>query len=224
MDRKKDVSSLLWGLAGAGVGFIVLLCFNSYLLMSLPLGMRMMTMIPAYWLIGIAPACAAVRRGITLSDMVFTRENLGRQIFIGLLIALGMSAVLTLLPHLLGFGQYVNSGKNYMYAWQFGYELVYCLLAVGLTEEFVFRGFVYERLMKICGSEGAAIVWSSVLFGLFHLTGGSIAQVLMTGFIGAVLCLCRKHIKGCTTLSLIIAHGVYDWLICIIPFILNGTV
>lgn len=224
MDRKKDVSSLLWGLVGAGVGFFGLLCFNSYLLMSLPLGMRMMTMIPAYWLIGIAPACVAVRRKIRLSDMGFSRENLGRQIFTGLLIALAMSAVLTLLPHLLGFGQYFSSGKNYIYAWQFAYELAYCLLAVGLTEEFVFRGFVYERLAKICGSERAAIVWSSVLFGFFHLAGGSIVQVLMTGFIGAVLCLCRKHIKGCTTLSLIIAHGVYDWLICIIPFILNGTV
>ena len=178
MDRKKDVSSLLWGLVGAGVGFFGLLCFNSYLLMSLPMGMRMMTMIPAYWLIGIAPACVAVRRKIRLSDMGFSRENLGRQIFIGLLITLAMSAVLTLLPHLLGYGQYFSSGKNYIYAWQFAYELAYCLLAVGLTEEFVFRGFVYERLAKICGSEGLLSSGHRCFSGFFIWQGGALYRCL----------------------------------------------
>lgn len=221
MRRKDSVQSLAWGLAGSAAGFFAVMCYNSYLLMSLPLGLRMVSMILVYWLIGLAPVGVAIHRKIPLSEMGFSREGLGRQIFTGLVIAFAMSAVLTLLPHLLGYGQYFSSGKNYVYMWQFAYELVYCLLAVGLTEEFVFRCFVYERFMKICGSERAAVLWSSVLFGLFHLAGGSIAQVIMTALLGAFWCVCRLKIKNCTALSLIIAHGVYDWLICLVPFVLN---
>lgn len=60
-----------------------------------------------------------------------------------------------------------------------------------------------------------AIIGSSVLFGVFHLFSGNIIQMLMTTCIGAFFCFCRLKVKNCSTLSLIIGHGVYDALITV---------
>ena len=60
-----------------------------------------------------------------------------------------------------------------------------------------------------------AIIGSSVLFGVSHLFNGNIIQMLMTTGIGVFFCLCRLKIKNCSTLSLIIGHGVYDTLITV---------
>ena len=76
-------------------------------------------------------------------------------------------------------------------------------------------GFVYEKIVRICKSDVIAIIGSSVLFGVFHLFGGNIFQMLLTGCIGAFFCFCRLKIKNCSTLSLIIGHGVYDALITV---------
>ena len=89
------------------------------------------------------------------------------------------------------------------------------IFAVGFAEEFVFRGYIYKKILNISGKETAAVIVSSVLFGLFHIFRGSIVQVITTAFIGAFFCLCRAKIKGCTIVSLIIAHGIYDALITV---------
>ena len=44
-----------------------------------------------------------------------------------ILIGVVMSVVLTLIPHLIGFGEFVDSGKRYKYLWQFAYEFLYCI-------------------------------------------------------------------------------------------------
>lgn len=127
--------------------------------------------------------------------------------------------ILTLLPHLFGFGEYVDSGKRYKYLWQFLYEFFYCIFAIGLVEEFVFRGFVYKKVKSISQKDMIAILGSSVLFDIFHLFSGNMIQMLMTVCIGAFFffffCFCRLQIKNCSTLSLIIGHGVYDALITV---------
>ena len=139
-----------------------------------------------------------------------------------IILGAAMSVVLTLTPNLLGFGQYFDSGKRYQYLWQFIYELFYCVLAVGAVEEFVFRGFIYERIKNIGKNEMTAVIGSSVLFGLFHIFGGNILQIFMTALMGAFWCACRLKIKNCTTLSLIVAHGIYDWLITVWAAAMQG--
>ena len=134
---------------------------------------------------------------------------------IGLAIALCMSFVFTVIPHLLGKSDWVNNQHIYNYAWQYIYDFIQCIGAVALVEEFVFRGFFYKKLETLFGSAVGAIIGSSILFGLFHFLGGNIGQIILTGFIGAIFCICRVKIKNCTMLSLIIAHGVYDALITV---------
>lgn len=215
MAKKKEWVNLIIGFIGSMLGLIVLNVFNRNILMLLPLPARMITMVITYWLIALVPIILMTANKEKPSDYGFTAEKLGEQIIVGVLIGAAMSLVLTVVPHLLGFGEYVSSGKNYTRLWQFIYEFVYCIFAVSYAEEFVFRGFMYNKILDISGKETAAVIVSSVLFGLFHIFGGSIVQVIMTAFIGAFFCLCREKVKGCTIVSLIIAHGIYDALITV---------
>lgn len=93
------------------------------------------------------------------------------------------------------------------------------MLLVGLTEEITFRGIMLVGGRQILGSEVRALLFSSALFGLFHLPnaligqdlGPSVVQVVQTAVIGSVLYLVRR-----TSGSLIVAalfHGAYDWLL-----------
>ena len=91
---------------------------------------------------------------------------------------------------------------------------------MGLAEEFAFRGFIYQRVKSLFGKDFLAVIISSVLFGFFHIMSGNIIQMVITGFIGALFCFFRLKIKNCTTLSVIIAHGVYDALITLMASLL----
>jgi CAAX amino terminal protease family. len=134
------------------------------------------------------------------------------QIGIGVLLALAMSLVLTVLPIILGFKDMVGN-TTYTQTYQFVYHFIYAILGVALAEELVFRGYIFHKLLAIKNSKWFAIIISSLLFGLFHIFNGNIIQIFMTAFIGFLYCIFREKIKGCTLLSLIIAHGVYDAMI-----------
>lgn len=220
MSKKKEIISLIIGFMGTVAGLYGVVAFKQFVMMSLSLGMRMVSMILTYWLIALIPIVVMLVNKNRLTDYGFSKNKIWMQIVVGILIGLVMSVVLTLIPHLIGFGEFVDSRKGYKYLWQFAYEFLYCILAVGLVEEFVFRGFIFEKIKCIGGKDIIAVVVSSVLFGVFHLFSGNLVQMIMTAFIGAFFCFCRLKIKNCSTLSLIIGHGVYDALITVFASVL----
>lgn len=59
-ERKKIIMQLLVGSIGAVAGLMGVNAFNQYLLMSLPIGLRMVLMIGTYWLIAIVPFCIMI--------------------------------------------------------------------------------------------------------------------------------------------------------------------
>ena len=221
MSKKKEWIFLIVGFFGAMLGLYGVIAFNRFLLMSLPLVLRMVGMPIVYWLIALIPIIVMFVNKDKLVEYGFDKEKIHLQIIVGVLIGIAMSVILTLIPHLFGFGEYVDNGKRYEYLWQFIYEFIYCILAVGFVEEFVFRGFVYKKIYTISQKDVIAIVVSSALFGVFHLFGGNFIQIIMTSFIGAFFCFCRLKIKKCCTLSLIISHGVYDALITVFASLLQ---
>lgn len=214
MDKKK-ISGLVIGYLGSTLALFGLVMFNSYLLMSIPLVARMVAMIVLYWLVALVPAVIMLVDKEKLSDYGFSAEKIPLQIVVGVIIGVLMSVVLTLIPHLAGYGEYFNSGNDYNQPWQFVYEFIYCIIAVGFVEEFIFRGFIFSRVKSLGRNNIVAVIVSSVLFGFFHIFGGNPLQIFTTALIGAFFCLCRLKIKNCTLLSLIIAHGVYDALITV---------
>ena len=220
MSKKKEWICLIVGFFGAILGLYGVVSFNQFVLMSLPLGLRMISMIFVYWLIALIPIIVMFVNKDKLVDYGFSKDKMKFQIIVGVLIGIAMSILLTLIPHLFGFGEYVDSGKRYQFLWQFIYEFFYCIFAVGFVEEFVFRGFVYKKIKNISQKDMIAIIASSMLFGLFHLFSGNIIQMLMTACIGVFFCFCRLKVKNCSTLSLIIAHGVYDALITVLASVL----
>lgn len=215
MKKKNLVLECVLGMGWSMLSLWSIVCFNRYVLMSLPLLTRMVLSIVLYLCMAAGPLLVMVRVRDTWTDYLFSREKLGAQIGIGICIGIVMSLVLTLPLFLTGHGEWSDNGKHYEFLWQFLYEIVYCVGAVALAEEFIFRGFLYQKLHALSGSHTAAILASSLAFGLFHIFGGSLVQVIMTGLIGVILCLARHRIRHCTTLSLIIGHGLYDFLITV---------
>lgn len=184
-EKKKELISLIIGCAGAFLGLFAINAFNRFVLLSLPLVMRMAAMIVMFWLIALVPVIVMIICKDKLADY-WSNDRVGCQVLAGVLIGAAMSLVLTLVPHFAGFGAYVDNGKRYTYLWQFAYEFLYCIAAVGLVEEFIFRGFIYNKIKKISGNAAAAVIVSSVLFGLFHILNGNIVQMIMTALLGAL--------------------------------------
>lgn len=213
--RRNALIALLICVAGVWGALFGVVCFNSYVLMSLSLIVRMLMMIVTYWGILVVPIVLMAVSKTKPADIGFSRENLGIQIAVGVCIGVVMSLVLTLAPILFGVGDWVDNGRRYTEWWQFLYDFVYCIAAVGLVEEVIFRGYIPHKLKQLKNSELLAGVVSSVLFGFFHIFGGNIVQVLITSVLGGMWYLCREKIKYCSLLSLIIAHGVYDALISV---------
>ena len=218
-DKSREWLGLIIGLIGITSALFGLVEFNRYLVMLIPLLPRMITLILSYWLISAVPILVVIFSKDKLSELGFTKDKIGLQILIGILLGIGMSLILTLVPHLTGFGAYVDSGNRYKYLWQFIYEFVYCTAGVAAVEELCFRGFVFLKIKKISDKEIVAIIVSSVLFGLFHIASLNIFQIVLTAFLGLFWCICRKYIKNCTTFSLIICHGIYDALITVWVFV-----
>ncbi len=217
MNRKREILDVTVGFLGALLGLYGLVQFNRHLFMALPLSLRMITAVVAYWAIAVVPVIVLLVRRDSFWICGFSRSGVFLQILTGLLLGIALSAVFTLIPHLLGLGSFVDNGKQYTALWQFLYEFLYCVFAVGLIEEFLFRGFLYGKL-KQCWNHTVATVVSSALFGLFHLFTGNWGQMLMTALLGALFCVCKNRIRHCSTLSLAIAHGIYDALISVLAF------
>ena len=214
-ERNKTIIQMVIAIIGVVAGLLGVNAFNQYVLMNLTLVVRIVLMIVIYLLIALVPFCIVLFHKDKWSDYGFSKEKIGYQMLIGLGIALCMSFVFTVIPHLAGKSDWVNNQHQYQYMWQFIYDFVYYIFAIALVEEFVFRGFFYKKLEMLFNSTMGAIIGSSVLFGLFHFVGGNIVQILLTGIIGTIFCICRVKIKNCTLLSVIIAHGVYDALITV---------
>lgn len=203
-------------IAICGVFIVVfgLRMFNQYLLFGFSLVCRMILMVVTQWTLFLVPGMLMLTENEKLSGIGFSKERIPNQILMGILLALPMSAILTVLPILLGFKDMVGSA-SYTHAWQFAFEFVYTIMGVAIAEELVFRGYLFYKLLEIKNSRWFAIIVSSVLFGLFHIFSGNPVQVIMTAVIGFIYCIYREKVRDCTLLSLIIAHGLYDGMIAL---------
>ena len=205
---------VILAICGAFIVVFGLRMFNQYLLFGFSLVCRMILMVVTQWTLFLVPGMLMLTGNEKLSGIGFSKERIPNQILMGILLALPMSAILTVLPILLGFKDMVGSAC-YTHAWQFIFEFVYTIMGVALAEELVFRGYLFCKLLEIKNSRWFAIIVSSVLFGLFHIFSGNPVQVIMTAVIGFIYCIYREKVRDCTLLSLIIAHGLYDGMIAL---------
>ena len=155
---------------------------------------------------------AAVAMKLTAqgSKLLPTKNRLWLQILIGLAIAAVLCFVMGIVPILCGtsiIGSHTEPSAGFLVV-----SAVQDILFIGVCEELVFRGYIqnqFEIWLKKC--KWVAPLISGVLFGLWHIINGSLFQVLLTTLIGWVFGYCKYFIKDCSLLSLIIAHGLYDF-------------
>ena len=218
--NKKIVFEIIISLISVFILVYSLNCFNKYILINLSLITRMILMPIMYWLIAIVPVIICIKNKNKLTDIGFSKNKILKQIIIGIVIAFIMSLLFTLIPILIFGKENTYTGYNFKYIWQYIYQFVYLIFGVSLTEEFIFRGYLLNNFKKINNNQIDSIIKTSLLFGLFHIFIGNIVQVIGTSFIGLIFALCREKIKNCSLLSIIIAHGIYDWLIVLLTSIL----
>lgn len=214
-NRLKSILYFLITVAGAVAGLFLAISMNRNILPTLSQPWRAVLAIVIQWAPALIPILMAILSQDNLVDLGFRKEKIGCQIGIGILIGASLSLILTILPILFGLKDLIGRNKGYDQAWKYLYELLYCVAGVALSEELVFRGIMFHRVLAIKDSKVFAILLSSAAFGLFHVFSGNVVQMLTTALIGAFLCICREKIKNCSTLSLIFAHGLYDALIVV---------
>jgi membrane protease YdiL (CAAX protease family) len=86
------------------------------------------------------------------------------------------------------------------------------ILIVGFVEEFVFRGFIMDRIAKALGGGAlalaAAVLGQALLFGLAHAYQG-VEGMVFTGAVGIALALLVISV-GRNLWPAIFAHGIFD--------------
>lgn len=119
---------------------------------------------------------------------------------------------------LAGIGAFANDGLSDAPAgYWVGMSITMGL--VGLTEELTFRGILVAGGRAVLGSEAKVLLFSSALFGLFHLPnwllgqdlGITLRQVVVTAVLGMAFYSLRRA-SGALWLCVVV-HALYDWLL-----------
>lgn len=104
-----------------------------------------------------------------------------------------------------------------MHIWEFLWFFFYYAIVVAVTEEYVFRIFFQGELTRILGKAGwLAPFICAVLFALAHVPQGYIQNVYIAFGGGLILGYARYFIKDYSFISLVMAHGLYDFLLVIL--------
>ena len=92
--------------------------------------------------------------------------------------------------------------------------MLFGVFTAGVAEELVFRGYVLTRLQVLFKNSYLPVIISSVIFGLIHFGYGTIQNILVPMFIGAVFAVYYNRYKN--ILIVIIAHFLYDLLLVLL--------
>ena len=106
---KSSFVQLLVAVFGTFSALFGLFMFNQHLLMSFSLPSRMILMIVTQWLLFLVPGILMIVNKEKLGDIGFRKEKIPLQIGTGILLAISMSLVLTVLPIILGFKDMVGN-------------------------------------------------------------------------------------------------------------------
>ncbi len=163
-------------------------------------------LIVAYTAVAVAAIFLTGQKHILLPS----KNRLWLQILIGIGIAAVLCFLIGVIPILCGtslVGAHSDASVTLILV-----AAVQDILFVGVGEEIVFRGYIQNQFtfwLKKC--KWLAPLIAAAIFGLWHIINGSLVQVLFTTVIGCVFGYVKYFIKDCSLLSVMIAHGLYDF-------------
>lgn len=94
--------------------------------------------------------------------------------------------------------------------------LFYSVVTAGVTEELLFRGYLLPRLELFTGNRNAAILISSLLFGLGHYHYGTVRNVVGAMIIGLVLAVYYDRWRNIKVI--ILFHILWDTAVFYLSF------
>ena len=219
-ERMKEATDIAVGfvltmLAGYGV-----ILFQRNVMAGFPQALRLALRFPLAWLVALPAIAILLLRRDRLVTLRPAKRELPAQLITGVVLGILLSAAVHGLLYLLNALGAITftPAKSEIRLFDTLYKLAYFLIAIGASEEFIFRCFFYEKLKRVFNTVLAAVLCSALVFALFHIINGSgIFNLALIFIIGIVFAVSRLKLKSCTLLSLIVMHGVYDWLGGIIP-------
>ncbi len=166
------------------------------------------------------PALICFYKKTPLANLGYSGKNILKQILIAPCLAVLTVFLFVVVPILLG-----EKARDVLSPQNQAVEILIINMVffffVGFSEEFVFRGFLYDRVKSATSSEWLAILVTSLLFGFSHYPNGkNLFQVMCTTIIGLIYGFSRYKLKNCTVASLSIAHGLHDSIFAVLGFIL----
>lgn len=97
--------------------------------------------------------------------------------------------------------------------------LVFTVITAGAVEELIFRGYLLPRMAVLFKNTTAAILVSSLLFGLLHFGYGNISQIVGPFWIGLVFALYYNEYRNIK--ALIIFHSSWDLLVLLVQIFIK---
>lgn len=188
---------------------------------SVPIPWRILFELSPYLLLmGVAVLLCKIGGRPIAIGLGFSWKPCGKQLATALILFL-FTISLILLPLLFGAKPADVLGTKIRTPLLLAYYMIKALLVVGLGEELLWRGYFYGRLREITGSPTWAIVISSIFFGLWHYPiGQDFLQVIVTALLGLLYGLARLKVRGCSTLSTGLAHGLHNAAILALGYLL----
>ena len=138
------------------------------------------------------------------------KEGMDMAIFWGIISMIAMFGVMFIIGIILTFyGVNLEDSSNITDLKQFfSLPSIFFIVAFQpIGEEIFFRGFLLDKINAMAGRE-TAIVLTSILFGIAHLTYGNIYPAIITGILGLILAYMVLKTKNLTTS--IVAHILFN--------------
>ena len=138
------------------------------------------------------------------------KEGIDMAIFWGIISMIAMFVIMFIIGIVLTiYGANLEESSNITDLEQiFSLPSIFFIVAFQpIGEEIFFRGFLLDKISSLAGRE-TAIVVTSILFGMAHLTYGNIYPAIMTGILGLILAYMVVKTKNLTTA--IVAHIFFN--------------
>jgi membrane protease YdiL (CAAX protease family) len=138
------------------------------------------------------------------------KEGMDMAIFWGIVSMISMFAILFVIGIIITlYGVDLDESSNITDLEQlFSLPSIFLIVAFQpIGEEIFFRGFLLDKINAMAGRE-TAIVLTSILFGMAHLTYGNIYPAIMTGILGLILAYMVLKTKNLVTA--IVAHILFN--------------
>ncbi|PRR68794.1 CPBP family intramembrane glutamic endopeptidase [Clostridium thermopalmarium] len=180
---------------------------------------KMIITLLIYIVMTAIPFLIIILRKIPFTQLGYTKDNIGKQLRIGFLIFC-ITISFVVMPLFFGVSNEEVLSIKYSSILVLLFYFIYDFLFVGFGEEFIFRGYFIQRLAT-AESDLFAIIFSSLLFGLWHFPNGhDVFQVIMTTILGLFYGFSKYKIKNCSTISVSVAHGLHDAAIALLSYFL----